>query len=259
MRIDVAVKEKLGISRQKAQMLIEEGSVKLNGSVVFKSAVDVSQEDVIEVCRSDVLKYVGRGALKLEKALKFFNIDVRGLVCLDIGASTGGFTDCLLQSGAKTVYALDVGKLQLDEKLKNDCRVISMENTDIREANLPQVDFICMDVSFISVTKVIYKVNEFLKSDGDAVVLIKPQFEAGRKNLDKHGVVKDKSVHRRVLTEIIDFANNIGFNAVGLTYSPIRGGDGNTEYLLYLTKNLDKTACIDIESTIKEAFAGLNR
>ena len=202
---------------------------------------------------------MGRGALKLEKALKFFNIDVRGLVCLDIGASTGGFTDCLLQSGAKTVYALDVGKLQLDEKLKNDCRVISMENTDIREANLPQVDFICMDVSFISVTKVIYKVNEFLKSDGDAVVLIKPQFEAGRKNLDKHGVVKDKSVHRRVLTEIIDFANNIGFNAVGLTYSPIRGGDGNTEYLLYLTKNLDKTACIDIESTIKEAFAGLNR
>lgn len=259
MRVDVAVKEKLGISRQKAQALIEEGSVKVNGLPVHKPSLNIEAEDEIEVSVSEVLKYVGRGALKLEKALDVFKIDVRGKVCLDIGASTGGFTDCLLQRGAKQVYALDVGSLQLDEKLRKDPRVISMENTDIREAQISEVDFICMDVSFISVKKVLYKVSELLKKPGNAVILIKPQFEAGRSSLNKHGVVKDKSVHRSVIKDIMDFARDMGLISAGLSYSPIKGGEGNIEYLLYLTNDKEVRQVDNIESVIKESYLRLNR
>ena len=259
MRVDVAVKDKLGISRQKAQALIEEGSVKVNGMPVHKPSLSVNESDEVEISSSEVLKYVGRGALKLEKALDTFDIDVSGLVCLDIGASTGGFTDCLLQRDAALVYALDVGSLQLDEKLRQDPRVISMENTDIREAELPEVDFVCMDISFISVTKVLNKVSQLLKPEGRGVILLKPQFEAGRSAVNKHGVVRDRAIHKRVINDIIDFAGTIGLISAGLTYSPIKGGEGNIEYLLYLTKNKKDRLAIDVEGIIKDAYAGLNR
>jgi 23S rRNA (cytidine1920-2'-O)/16S rRNA (cytidine1409-2'-O)-methyltransferase len=252
MRIDMALKEKMNISRQKAQELITAGKVSVNGKVVLKPSFQLEDTDTIDVAQSDILKYVGRGGLKLERALKVFDIDPKGLVCMDIGASTGGFTDCLLQNGASLVYAVDVGTCQLADKLREDKRVVSVENTDIRSAELEAVDFICMDVSFISVKKVMYRVLELLKDGGEAVVLIKPQFEAGREQLNKNGIVNNIKVHKRVLRDIIDFVTDLGLFTKGLTYSPIKGGDGNTEYLLYLSRA--KSSYIpNIDEVIREA------
>ena len=259
MRIDVALKERFNISRQKAKALIEEGNVSLNGKPAVKPSQEVSGEDVLKIESSDILKYVGRGGLKLEKALSVFNITPENMVCLDIGASTGGFTDCLLQKGAKKVYAVDVGSSQLADRLKNNGRVVSMENTDIRRAEIECVDFICMDVSFISVIKVIYRVSELLKEDGTAVILIKPQFEAGRENVNKNGVVKNPKVHKRVIRDIISVAVGLKLGIKGLTYSPVRGGDGNIEYLLYLVKNPKESFMPDIDAVVTEAEKGLNR
>lgn len=255
MRIDIALKDKLGISRQKARALIEEGKVRVNGSVVVKPAYEVSKEDKIEADDSDILKYVGRGGLKLERALNVFDISIKGLCCIDIGASTGGFTDCLLKNGAQKVYAVDVGSGQLAEILRYDTRVISMENTDIRKAVLPQADFICVDVSFISIEKILDRIYEILKDDGNGVVLIKPQFEAGREHLNRNGIVKNPKVHKNVLCKVITSAQNTGFDIKGLIPSPIKGGDGNREYLMYLHKGNKGKIC-DVSTLIKNALLG---
>lgn len=237
MRLDVYLTEKgLCKSRTAAQSLIKSGGVSVNGKTCEKPSFEISESDNVEIT-GEQLRYVGRGGLKLEGAIAAFELDINGLVCLDIGSSTGGFTDCMLQNGAAKVYAVDVGTDQLDEKLRCDNRVISMEQTDIRTALLPEdVDFVGTDVSFISLKQVIPHINRLLKSGGTAVTLIKPQFEAGRKALTKKGVVKDEKDRRRVVEDISGFAQQCGFEVVGITQSPIHGGDGNIEYLMYIKK-----------------------
>ena len=222
-------------SRSAAAEMIKSGSISVNGSVITKPSFTVNDGDSVFIT-GEVLKYVGRGGLKLEKAIDFFSIDLSGRTCLDIGASTGGFTDCMLQNGAKLVYAVDVGTDQLDEKLRADSRVISMEKTDIRNVgdSIPAVDFISIDVSFISLKLVLPSAKAHLKRGGCAVALIKPQFEAGKASLNKKGVVRDEKIRNRICSEISDFAASIGFTVGNIIISPITGGDGNTEYLIYL-------------------------
>ena len=222
-------------SRSAAAEMIKSGSISVNGSVITKPSFTVNDGDSVFIT-GEVLKYVGRGGLKLEKALDFFSIDLSGRTCLDIGASTGGFTDCMLQNGAKLVYAVDVGTDQLDEKLRSDSRVISMEKTDIRNVgdSIPAVDFISIDVAFISLKLVLPSAKAHLKRGGCAVALIKPQFEAGKASLNKKGVVRDEKIRNRICSEISDFAASIGFTVGNVIISPITGGDGNTEYLIYL-------------------------
>lgn len=238
-RLDMCLKEKMNISRQKAQELIENNSVTVNGKIVNKSSYKVAENDVVEVGNTDkILKYVGRGGYKLERAVEVFDINIEG-ICVDIGSSTGGFTDCMLQNGAEKVFAVDVGNNQLADKLRMDSRVISMENTDIREANIPLADFIGCDVSFISLTKIFESVYNILKDTGSGVFLIKPQFEAGRENISKNGIVKNPKVHKRVISNIISNALTNRLYVKELTYSPIQGGDGNIEYLIHISKNGD--------------------
>ena len=235
-RLDVCVREKMNISRQKAQELIYNNSVTVNGKIVNKSSFKVDKNDIVEVGDTDkILKYVGRGGYKLERAVKVFDIHIKG-ICVDIGSSTGGFTDCMLQNGAEKVFAVDVGSNQLADKLRSDTRVISMEDTDIRNANIPLADFIGCDVSFISLTKIFGSVYNILKDTGSGVFLIKPQFEAGRENISKNGIVKNPKVHKRVISNIISNALTNGLYVKELTYSPIQGGDGNIEYLIHINK-----------------------
>lgn len=235
-RLDVCVREKMNISRQKAQELIDNNSVTVNGKIVNKSSFKVDKNDIVEVGDTDkILKYVGRGGYKLERAVKVFDIHIKG-ICVDIGSSTGGFTDCMLQNGAEKVFAVDVGSNQLADKLRSDTRVISMEDTDIRNANIPLADFIGCDVSFISLTKIFGSVYNILKDTGSGVFLIKPQFEAGRENIYKNGIVKNPKVHKRVISNIISNALTNGLYVKELTYSPIQGGDGNIEYLIHINK-----------------------
>lgn len=242
MRLDVYLSEKnLTKSRAAAAALIKAGAVSVNGKIIEKSAFEVGENDDVKIV-GETLKYVGRGGLKLEKALEIGKIDLNGKTCLDIGASTGGFTDCMLQNGAKTVYAVDVGTNQLDEKLRNDARVISLENTDIRDFFLnSEVDFIGTDVSFISLRLILPHVFRLLKKDGKAVVLVKPQFEAGtssvgRKALSKKGVVTDEKARLKIVAEVRDFAEQCGFAVLLTEKSPITGGSGNVEYLMILEK-----------------------
>ncbi len=237
MRLDVYLTENgLCKSRTVAQNLIKSGGVSVNGKLCEKPSFEVADSDSVEIT-GEQLRYVGRGGLKLEGALKCFGLDISGMVCLDIGSSTGGFTDCMLQNGAAKVYAVDVGTDQLDEKLRDDSRVISMEKTDIRTAELPErVDFVGTDVSFISLKQVIPHIDRLLKSGGRAVALIKPQFEAGRSALNKKGIVKDEKTRRRVVEDITEFARQCGFVVVGTADSPIHGGDGNIEYLMCIEK-----------------------
>ena len=235
-RLDIYLYEqKMVKSRSAAAEMIKSGSISVNGSVITKPSFTVNDGDSVFIT-GEVLKYVGRGGLKLEKALDFFSIDLSGRTCLDIGASTGGFTDCMLQNGAKLVYAVDVGTDQLDEKLRSDSRVISMEKTDIRNVgdSIPAVDFISIDVAFISLKLVLPSAKAHLKRGGCAVALIKPQFEAGKASLNKKGVVRDEKIRNRICSEISDFAASIGFTVGNVIISPITGGDGNTEYLIYL-------------------------
>ena len=235
-RLDIYLYEqKMVKSRSAAAEMIKSGSISVNGSVITKPSFTVNDGDSVFIT-GEVLKYVGRGGLKLEKAIDFFSIDLSGRTCLDIGASTGGFTDCMLQNGAKLVYAVDVGTDQLDEKLRADSRVISMEKTDIRNVgdSIPAVDFISIDVSFISLKLVLPSAKAHLKRGGCAVALIKPQFEAGKASLNKKGVVRDEKIRNRICSEISDFAASIGFTVGNIIISPITGGDGNTEYLIYL-------------------------
>lgn len=242
-RLDVMLFERgLADSREKAKRLIMAGIVYVDNNKEDKAGSTFEEEAVIEV-RGKTLKYVSRGGLKLEKAMDVYGIRLDGMVCMDVGASTGGFTDCMLQNGAVKVYSVDVGHGQLDWKLRNDPRVVCMEKTNIRYVEPEHIDdvldFASIDVSFISLTKVLGPVRNLLKDGGEVVCLIKPQFEAGREKVGKKGVVRDKSVHREVIKMVADFALSIGFSVKGLDFSPVKGPEGNIEYLLYIRKTSD--------------------
>ena len=237
-RLDVLmVQRNLAESREKAKALIMSGIVYVNGQKEDKAGTSFEETVQIEV-RGSTLKYVSRGGLKLEKAMSRFGVELAGKVCMDVGASTGGFTDCMLQNGAVKVYAVDVGHGQLAWKLRNDDRVICMEKTNIRyvtpEDIGERIEFASIDVSFISLTKVLGPVKQLLTDDGQVVCLIKPQFEAGREKVGKKGVVREKSVHLEVIEMVMDYARSIGLGIRGLEFSPIKGPEGNIEYLLYL-------------------------
>ena len=239
-RLDLAVFERGHTeSREKAKALIMAGAVYVNGQKQLKAGTNVTEDDVIEV-RGEKMPYVSRGGFKLEKAMNEFGLTLEGKVCMDIGASTGGFTDCMLQNGAVKVYAIDVGYGQLAWKLRTDERVVNLERTNFRyvtEEQVPEpVDFASVDVSFISLRIILPVLRERLADGGQAVCLIKPQFEAGRENVGKKGVVRDKSVHRDVIEAITTFALENGFTLLGLTFSPIKGPEGNIEYLMYIEK-----------------------
>ena len=240
-RLDVLlVNRGLAESREKAKTIIMSGIVYVDGQKEDKAGSNFSEEAVIEV-RGNTLKYVSRGGLKLEKAMENFDVTIDGKICMDVGSSTGGFTDCMLQNGAVKVYAVDVGHGQLAWKLRNDERVVCMEKTNIRYVTPEQVadkiQFSSIDVSFISLTKVLGPVKELLSDDGQIVCLIKPQFEAGREKVGKHGVVRDKSVHLEVIEKVIEYAVSIGFEVLNLEFSPVKGPEGNIEYLLHLQKH----------------------
>ncbi|MBQ3021736.1 MAG: TlyA family RNA methyltransferase [Clostridia bacterium] len=239
-RLDIFLVENGLVSgRDLAKSLIMEGKVYVNNQKADKAGDQVSEKDKVEL-RGETLKYVSRGGLKLEKAIKSFPINLEGLVSMDIGASTGGFTDCMLQNGAAKVYAVDVGYGQLAWKLRTDERVVNMERTNIRyvtpEDIGQQLDFASVDVAFISLKLVLPVANKLLREDGEIVALIKPQFEAGREKVGKKGVVRDPAVHKEVIEEVTIFAQNTGFEILGLDFSPIRGPEGNIEYLMYARK-----------------------
>ncbi len=242
MRLDVYLTEKgLCRSRSAAQSLISSGGVVVNGKTAVKNSFEITDTDEVGIVELKLPKYVGRGGIKLERALELWSVDLNGKTCLDIGASTGGFTDCMLQNGAARVFAVDVGTGQLAEKLRADTRVISLENTDIRDFtfdgyDISEAEFIGTDVSFISLKLVLPHIYRLLAEDGQAVALIKPQFEAGRKNLSKKGIVRDEKIRLKCVEEVTDFALQCGFAVTGTAPSPITGGDGNTEYLLALRK-----------------------
>ncbi len=224
-------------SRERAKALIMAGVVFVNEQKVDKAGEMIKEDAKVEVRGHDI-GYVSRGGLKLEKAMQCFPLTPNGKVCMDIGASTGGFTDCMLKNGAEKVYSVDVGTDQLDEKLRNDSRVISMEKTDIRNCVgiLPQVDFISIDVSFISLKLVLPTAFALLKDGGECVALIKPQFEAGKAHLSKNGIVRDIKVQKKVCEEIAEFVTTLGFEHGEVIASPIAGGDGNSEYLIFLKR-----------------------
>lgn len=239
-RLDVLlVKNGLAPSREQAKAAIMSGIVFVAGQREDKAGAMFDENAKIEV-RGQTLKYVSRGGLKLEKAMSAFALNLQDKVCMDVGASTGGFTDCMLMNGAKKVYAVDVGYGQLAWKLRQDPRVVCMEKTNIRYVTPDQIDepaeFVSIDVSFISLTKVLGTVRELMTEHGEVVCLIKPQFEAGREKVGKKGVVRDKNVHLEVIRGVIAFAKTIGFLPLHLDYSPIKGPEGNIEYLLHLRK-----------------------
>lgn len=237
-RLDVLLVERgLQETRQKAQATIMSGLVYVNNQKVDKAGTAVANDAEIEV-RGNALRYVSRGGLKLEKAMNTFGLTLDGFLCADIGASTGGFTDCMLQNGAQKVYAVDVGYGQLDWKLRNDERVVCMERTNARYLGHQQIpdelDFASIDVSFISLKLILPAVRGILKPGGHVACLVKPQFEAGREKVGKKGVVRDPAVHLEVLEHFLQHAKESGFTVLDITYSPIRGPEGNIEYLGYL-------------------------
>lgn len=241
MRLDVAVFERgYAETREKAKAMIMAGSVYLNGQKALKGGVNVKETDVIEV-RGAVNPFVSRGGLKLDKAVKSFGLDLSDCICMDIGASTGGFTDCMLTNGAKKVYSIDVGYGQLAWKLRCDERVVNLERTNFRYVTREQVpdevDFASVDVSFISLKLILPVMHTLLKDGGRSVCLIKPQFEAGKENIGKKGVVRDRSVHENVVENITGFAAEKGFKVIGVDFSPIKGPEGNIEYLMYIEKS----------------------
>ena len=243
-RLDVMmVNRGLAESREKAKAVIMSGIVYVDNIKEDKAGSTFDEKAQIEV-RGNTLKYVSRGGLKLEKAMDCFGVSLAGKVAMDVGSSTGGFTDCMLQNGAVKVYSVDVGHGQLAWKLRNDERVVCMEKTNIRYVTPDdiedRIEFASIDVSFISLTKVLPPVKELLTDDGEIVCLIKPQFEAGREKVGKKGVVRDQKVHVEVVEMIVDFARQIGFKTLDLSYSPIKGPEGNIEYLLYITKDQTK-------------------
>ena len=255
-RLDIALFERgFAESREKAKALIMSGIVYVNDQKEIKAGRDIKADDVIEV-RGSTLKYVSRGGLKLEKAMESFPISLEGAICMDIGASTGGFTDCMLQNGAVKVYSIDVGYGQLAWKLRSDERVVNLERTNFRYVTREQIpdeiDFASVDVSFISLKLILPVMYELLKENGEAVCLIKPQFEAGRENVGKKGVVRDPAIHESVITTISQFANSQKFNVLGLEHSPVKGPEGNIEYLMHLRKCDDIQDSSDVISTAGE-------
>lgn len=261
-RLDVLLVERgLQESRQKAQTTIMSGLVFVNNQRVDKPGTAVANDAEIEV-RGNVLPYVSRGGLKLEKAMKSFGLTLTGMTCADIGASTGGFTDCMLQNGAVKVYAVDVGYGQLDWKLRNDPRVVCMERTNARYLTHEQIpdelDFASIDVSFISLRLILPAVNGLLREGGHVACLVKPQFEAGREKVGKKGVVRDASVHREVLENFLIHAKESGFTVLDITYSPIRGPEGNIEYLGYLEKGEWVERAFDLNALVTESHQTLS-
>ena len=264
-RLDVLlVKRNLAGSREKAKAIIMSGIVYVDGQKEDKAGTTFPEDVQIEV-RGHTLPYVSRGGLKLEKALKCFDVSVEGKVCTDVGSSTGGFTDCMLQNGAVKVYAIDVGRGQLDWKLRQDERVVCMEKTNIRYVKPEDlgepIDFSSIDVSFISLSKVLGPIWDYLTDNGQITALIKPQFEAGREKVGKKGVVRDKSTHIEVIDNVIAYALSIGFRVLDLTFSPIKGPEGNIEYLVHLEKCRPQEAAveekIDVKTVVSEAFEAL--
>ena len=252
------VKNGLAASREKAKAVIMAGSVFVDGQREDKAGTMIDEKAEITV-KGNQLKYVSRGGLKLEKAMSHFDISPEGKVCMDVGASTGGFTDCMLQNGAVKVYSVDVGHGQLAWKLRNDERVVCMEKTNIRYVTPEDIDqspsFISIDVSFISLTKVLGPVRELMEDAGDIVCLIKPQFEAGREKVGKKGVVRDAKVHEEVIEMVVSFAQSIGFSSKELEFSPIKGPEGNIEYLLHLQKCPAEEAVSFERSLIKDVVS----
>lgn len=244
-RLDVLLVEQgFAPSREKAKAILMSGNVFVDGQREDKAGTTVDPDKVTIEVRGHALKYVSRGGLKLEKAMTHFDLTLQDKICMDIGASTGGFTDCMLQNGARRVYAVDVGHGQLDWKLRNDERVVCMEKTNFRhmiETDIEdKLDFASVDVSFISLTKILLPARALLVDNGEMVCLIKPQFEAGRDKVGKKGVVREKSVHEEVVRKIIDYADYIGFSILHLEFSPIKGPEGNIEYLVHLKKNTER-------------------
>mgnify|MGYP000818607910 CR=1 FL=1 len=266
-RLDVLlVKRNLAESREKAKAIIMSGNVFVEGQRGDKAGTTFSDEVQIEI-KGHALPYVSRGGLKLEKAVANFDVCLEGKVCTDVGASTGGFTDCMLQNGARKVFAIDVGKGQLAWKLRQDERVICMEKTNIRyvtpEDLGEEIDFSSVDVSFISLTKVLLPIRNYLKEDGQIVALIKPQFEAGREKVGKKGVVRDPAVHKEVIEMVISYAKSISFGVRHLEFSPIKGPEGNIEYLVHLVRLPDgvteEETNVDVDAVVKSAHDTLDK
>ncbi len=259
-RLDLLVTEKgIAESREKARVLIMSGSVFVNGQRADKPGAQFSEDADVEF-RGEIPKYVSRGGLKLEKALAYFGVSPEGKICIDCGASTGGFTDCLLQNGAEKVYAVDVGYGQLAWSIRNDDRVVVMERTNIRYVTPDMIsdrpELAVIDVSFISLALVLPVVRKLLDDNGEVLCLIKPQFEAGREKVGKKGVVRDMETHKEVLENFVANAKNAGFYVRNITFSPIRGPEGNIEYLGYLAA-AGEDAPVDIDSIVEESHAQL--
>lgn len=261
-RLDVLLVQRgLAPSREKAKTMIMEGNVFVAGQREDKAGSSFGDKAKIEI-RGNTLKYVSRGGLKLEKAIENFQINLQDKICMDIGASTGGFTDCMLQNDAKKVYAVDVGYGQFAWQLRQDARVVCMEKTNIRYVTPEDIadvlDFASVDVSFISLTKVLGPARELLKDDGELVCLIKPQFEAGREKVGKKGVVRDQKVHLEVVEKVSDFAKELGFAVLHLDFSPIKGPEGNIEYLIHLRKkgNMDTQETKQDKTGVQEEADG---
>ncbi len=266
-RLDnLLVEKELVKTRSRAKNCIEAGMVSVNGKIVKKAGEQVDDTADIKV-NDESLMFVSRGGFKLFKAIKFFEINLSGKVCLDIGASTGGFTDCMLKEGADFVYALDVGTAQLAEELRKSGKVLSIENTNAKDMKKEMfdkpVEFASADVSFISLEKIFPYVFDVLAYGARAVFLVKPQFEAGKGNIGKKGVVKDKKIHERVIGNVCSSAVSTGFKVLGLTFSPVKGPEGNIEYLLYVEKNSSDntpayTLPLDIKTVVERAHSELS-
>ena len=244
-------------SREKARYYIKNGDVSVNGTVIEKPSYDVSEKDGVEI--RDSIGFVGKGGLKLKKAIESFRLNFFDKTVLDVGASTGGFTDCALQNGAKKVYAVDVGHGQLDPKLASNDRVVNFEGRnilDISPENIDKTEIVVSDVSFVSIKKILFHISNFIDEYGQIICLVKPQFEVGKKRL-KNGVVSDEKTHVEVVSDILDYAESLGLTVSGLDFSPIKGGEGNIEFLLYLTKNSALKTTTDKKTTVRKAHETL--
>lgn len=260
-RLDILLTEKNFFdNRTRAKAMIMAGKILVNGQKVDKAGTLIADDAEIRILGEE-MPFVSRGGLKLQKAVDVFKIILSGLVAADVGASTGGFTDCMLQHGAKKVYAIDVGYGQLAWKLRSNVQVVNMERTNIRNVTrkdfLDDIDFVSIDVAFISLEKVLPVVYDVLSDTGKVVALIKPQFEAGREHVGKKGVVKDKTIHTAVIERVLNFAASVGFTIKGLDFSPVKGPEGNIEYLAYLSKG-DDAADVDILSVVNLAHEELD-
>lgn len=258
MRLDIFISSEMRFcSREKARYYIKNGDVSVNGTVIEKPSYDVSEKDDVEI--RDSIGFVGKGGLKLKKAIESFRLNFFDKTVLDVGASTGGFTDCALQNGAKKVYAVDVGHGQLDPKLASNDRVVNFEGRnilDISPENIDKTDIVVSDVSFVSIKKILFHISNFIDEYGQIICLVKPQFEVGKKRL-KNGVVSDEKTHVEVVSDILDYAESLGLTVSGLDFSPIKGGEGNIEFLLYLTKNSALKTTTDIKTTVRKAHETL--